>query len=243
MTVGSLARRLLGDRLFVRVAGFYRALFVDLDAVADCLPRFAPGTEVLDVGGGDGALLDRVLARNPGTRATLVDLAPRVGMAIAAERRSRVRCLPATPLAACRERGAPAPDVVLVSDLLHHVPPSERESLLRDVRAVAGDRPLQLVVKDVAPGSLRARLGVLRGSLRERRSRRRTAHARGGVRTGAARLPGAAANRDAATRTRRAELLPRVRFAVRPRAVAALTRARSGSRASWDGGCAASSRR
>ena len=161
MTVGSLARRLLGDRLFVRAAGFYRALFVDLDAVADCLPRFAPGTELLDVGGGDGALLDRVLARNPGTRATLVDLAPRVGMAIAAERRARVRCLPATRLAACRERGAPAPDVVLVSDLLHHVPPSERESLLRDVRALAGDRPLQLVVKDVAPGGLRARLGVL----------------------------------------------------------------------------------
>lgn len=161
MTVGSLARRLLGDRLFVRLASLYRAIFVDLDAVVDCLPRFAPGTEVLDVGGGDGALLDRVLARNPGTRATLVDLAPRVGAAIAPERRARVRCLPATRLAACRERGAPAPDVVLVSDVLHHVPRAMREPLLRDVRALAGDRALQLVVKDVAPGGLRARLGVL----------------------------------------------------------------------------------
>lgn len=161
MTLGSLARRLLGDRRFVRAAGFYRALFVDLDAVADCLPRLAPGSEVLDVGGGDGALLDRVLARNPGARATLVDLAPRVGEAIAPERRERVRFLPATRLAACRERGAPAPDVVLLSDVLHHVPQEERELLLRDVRALAGDRPLQLVVKDVAPGGLRARLGVL----------------------------------------------------------------------------------
>ena len=161
MTVGSLARRLLGDRLFVRAAGLYRAIFVDLDAVVDCLPLFAPGTELLDVGGGDGALLDRVLARSPGTRATLVDLAPRVGVAIAPERRERVRCLPATPLAACRERGVPAPDVVLLSDLLHHVPPAERESLLRDVRAVAGERPLRLVVKDVAPGGFRSRLSVL----------------------------------------------------------------------------------
>ena len=159
MSAGSLARRLLGDRLFVRAADFYRAIFVDLDAVVDCLPAFAPGTEILDVGGGDGAVLDRVLARNPGTRATLVDLAPRVGVAIAPERRDRVRCLPATRVAAGRARGAPAPDVVLLSDVLHHVAPAEREALLREVRDAAG-APALLVVKDVAPGGFRAWLSV-----------------------------------------------------------------------------------
>lgn len=159
MTLGSLARTLLGDRAFVRVADAYRAIFVNLDALVDCLPRFAPGTEILDVGGGDGAVLDRVLARNPGVSATLVDLAPQVGVAIAAERRERVRLLPATRVAALRERGAPAPDVVICSDLLHHVPPDAREALLREVRDIAGERAL-LIVKDVAPGGLRAGLSV-----------------------------------------------------------------------------------
>ena len=68
MTLGSLARTLLGDRAFVRVADAYRAIFVNLDALVDCLPPFAPGTEILDVGGGDGAVLDRVLADRKSTR-------------------------------------------------------------------------------------------------------------------------------------------------------------------------------
>lgn len=160
MKPGLLARRLLGDRVFVRAAESYRAIFVSLDAVVDCLPPFPPAAEILDVGGGDGAVLDRILARLPDAHATMVDLAPRIGVAIAAERRDRVRLMPATRVADYRADGATAPDVVLLSDVLHHVPPAEREPLLREIRAVGGTKPLRLIVKDVAPGGFRAWLSV-----------------------------------------------------------------------------------
>lgn len=159
--LGTLARRLLGPRAFGALAERYRALFVDLDAVVESLPALPPGAEVLDVGGGDGALLDRLLAREREARATLVDLAPSVGLAIAPERRARVRLLPATRLADARAAGAPAPDLILLSDVLHHVAHEEREGLLREVRRVAGGRPFALAVKELAPGGLRSRLGVL----------------------------------------------------------------------------------
>ncbi|RIL05710.1 MAG: hypothetical protein DCC71_09435 [Proteobacteria bacterium] len=161
MSAGRLARALLPERIFARAAESYRALFVDLDAVVDCLPAPPPGAEILDVGGGDGAVLDRLLARHPGVRATLLDLAPRVGAAIAPERRERVRLLAATRLADARARGVPAPDWVMLSDVLHHVPRGERDALLGELRALVGERPITLVVKDVAPGGLRSRMSVL----------------------------------------------------------------------------------
>jgi hypothetical protein len=161
MTAGALARRMLGERAFVRVADLYRSIFVDLDAVVDCLPAPPPGAEILDVGGGDGALLDRLLARHPDARATLVDLAPQVGVAIAPERRARVRLLPATRLADARAAGAPRPDWIVLSDVLHHVPPAERGGLLREARAVGQGGPFTLILKEVAPGGFRSRLAVL----------------------------------------------------------------------------------
>jgi Methyltransferase domain len=161
MTLGALARRMLGERAFVRAADLYRSIFVDLDAVVDCLPAPPPAAEILDVGGGDGALLDRLLARHADARATLVDLAPQIGVAISPERRARVRLLPATRLADARAAGAPRPDWIVLSDVLHHVPRAERDGLLQEVRAAAEGRPFTLIVKEVAPGGFRSRLAVL----------------------------------------------------------------------------------
>lgn len=161
MSAGRVVRALLPERAFLQAAELYRSLFVDLEAVVDCLPAPPPGAEILDVGGGDGALLDRVLARHADARATLVDLAPQVGVAIAPARRDRVRFLPSTRLADARAGGAPPPDWVMLSDVLHHVPRSERASLLAELRDFVGTRPITLVVKDVAPGGLRSRMAVL----------------------------------------------------------------------------------
>ena len=160
VTPGQFVRRLLGERLFARVVEFYRAVFVDLDEVAACLPPLAPGSEILDVGGGDGALLERILRRQPRLRASLVDLRPSVGLSLTDARRERVRLFASTAVRDCAGRGVPVPDVVVVADVLHHVPVAERAALLRDLRDFLCGPPRLLVVKEVAPESWRARAGL-----------------------------------------------------------------------------------
>src|SRR3990172_5932074 len=128
VSAGQLARRLLGDRWFPVVGRLYRRLFVDLRKVAEGLPKVPEGGHVLDVGAGDGELVNLLLPLNPGATAT-----------------------PARPPA----------DVVILSDVLHHVPLAERPGLLIDLRDLLAGRAAKLVVKEVEPGSWRARLYYL----------------------------------------------------------------------------------
>jgi len=158
---GQLVRRLLGDRLFSRVVRVYRAVFVDLDEVAACVPELPAGGEILDIGGGDGALLDRILHVQPHVRATLVDQSPSVGLSISDRNRERVRMLASRNVAECPALGIPAPHAVVIADVLHHVPPGERLGFLCEVAEFGRASLRFLVVKEVAPEGWRARLGLL----------------------------------------------------------------------------------
>lgn len=161
MTPGSIVRRLIAGPMLRRVLEAYRSVFVDLDEVVRCIPLLPPEAEILDVGGGDGAVLDRILRRQAGLRASLVDPLPSVGVALEDETRARTRLFPSTSVRDCSSRGVPRPDVVMLTDVLHHVPADEREGLLKDIREFCGEHLTLLVVKDVAPVGWRARLGLL----------------------------------------------------------------------------------
>jgi hypothetical protein len=100
MSLSSLARAVLGDRLFPVLGRRYRALFVDLEKVVSCLPSFPPGAHVLDIGGGDGEMMNRILELHPEIDVTMLDSSPRLGAFLKPELRSRVRLLPSTTLAA-----------------------------------------------------------------------------------------------------------------------------------------------
>jgi hypothetical protein len=52
MTLGSFARKLLGDRIFPILGNRYRSFFVDLATVSATVTMMAPGPDLLDVGGG-----------------------------------------------------------------------------------------------------------------------------------------------------------------------------------------------
>ncbi len=161
MTPGAFVRLALGDALFARVVEVYRAIYVDLDEVAACIPELPPDAELLDVGGGDGALLDRILHRQPHLRASLVDLNQSVGLSLQGARRDRVRMFPSMRPRDLRARGVPRPDAVVIADVLHHVPAGERSGFLRDVAEFVGPSPRFVAVKEVAPEGWRARLGIL----------------------------------------------------------------------------------
>ncbi|HEX4885975.1 MAG TPA: class I SAM-dependent methyltransferase [Casimicrobiaceae bacterium] len=160
---GALVRRLLGDR-GARVAGrAYRSVFVDLDgeieAIAAEIPQHA---HVLDVGGGDGEPLDRLLARRADVRVTTIDVAKEVGKWIAPRHAPRVERRPRTTLAAHLASGAPLPDVLLLADVVHHVAPAHRAAFLGPVAELFRRQPrLRLIVKDVEPGHWRSTLGYL----------------------------------------------------------------------------------
>jgi 2-polyprenyl-3-methyl-5-hydroxy-6-metoxy-1,4-benzoquinol methylase len=160
---GQLARRLLGPRLFPRVGRAYRALFVDMAEVVACFPPLPPAARVLDIGGGDGELLNVLLARHPGARATLIDVRADAGAGLAPALRPRVEVWPATDLAQYRTRAGAAPlDLVVLSDVVHHVPAAAQPAFLDQLAALLAAQPAAaLVIKDVRRGGWRSWLCAL----------------------------------------------------------------------------------
>lgn len=161
MPLGPAVRRLVGPRWARRLSRRYRAIFVDLPTEAAALAAVLPsGAHVLDVGGGDGEPLNHLLAIRGDLRVTTLDPGAVVGQWVEPCYASRVTRLAATTLAGYLTSGRPNPDAVLIADVLHHVPESERAAFLQAVRVLLDRVPgLRVVVKDVEPGSWRALLG------------------------------------------------------------------------------------
>jgi len=156
-SLGALARALLGKK-FHSFARYYRAVFVDLDAVASVLSEALPhGALVLDVGGGDGAPLNHLLTERPDLEIAMLDVASSVGGAIETRYEAQVSRFPQTAL---RDYSGPRPDAVLVMDVVHHVPEHDRALFFRDLSVfVRANHVATLVIKDVAPGHVRSVMG------------------------------------------------------------------------------------
>lgn len=152
MALGPMLRRWMPPTLERRLSGLYRAVFVDLGKVAAVLADTVPAdARILDIGGGDGELLNRLFALRSDVRVTMVDIAPSVGKFIEPRYRSKVECNPGTSVE--QHLGAsPAPyDVALVSDVMHHLPAGYRGDFLRALHAAL--RPGGMIlVKDIEPG-------------------------------------------------------------------------------------------
>jgi len=161
MSLGGIARSLLGERWFPVIGARYRAFFVDLEKVIDSLPPLPQNAQILDVGGGDGAVLNVILGRYPNARATMIDLSTKLGSSLVPERAQRVTMLPGVTLREYQGMDRPRPDLVVISDVLHHIPPAQRPGFFAELRAVICGNETALFVKDVEPGSWRATAGYL----------------------------------------------------------------------------------
>jgi len=161
MALGPAIRRLLGARLARRAGRWYRAIFVDLAVEASALASvIPPRAHVLDIGGGDGEPLNHLLSLRPDLRITTLDPGPVVGQWIEARFNSQVTRLPGTSLAAYLASGRADPDVILIADVMHHIPESVRAGFLGSIRILLERAPkLRIVVKDVEPGHWRALIG------------------------------------------------------------------------------------
>ena len=160
MALGPTVRRLLGPRLAYVASRHYRSIFVDLSALADAIsPWMPPNARLLDVGGGDGEALNHLLDRRPDIQVTTLDTTQVVGQYIATHFEAQVIRLPETRLEDYLQRDLPAPNVVLLSDVMHHVPPAERPTLIHCLATLLDRTPnLKIIIKDIEPGSWRASL-------------------------------------------------------------------------------------
>jgi len=129
-------------------------------ASASIAAELPPQAHVLDVGGGDGEPLNWLLRCRTDIRVTTMDIAPGVGRWIDPVHRDRVTLLESTTLDAYVASGGPVPDVLLLSDVMHHVPVTQRNAFLNVVAALMKrSKSMRVVVKDVEPGHWRALLG------------------------------------------------------------------------------------
>lgn len=161
MSLGSAIRGVLGRELSHRVGHYYRAFFVDLEKVAQALSAsIPPDARVLDVGGGDGEPLNYLLRLRSDISVTTIDPAAEVGIWLDPQFAARVERLPRTTLEDFLNSGRPRPDVLMLSDVVHHIPVSIRRGFFASVGSLLISQPtLRIVIKDVEPGFARARLG------------------------------------------------------------------------------------
>jgi ubiquinone/menaquinone biosynthesis C-methylase UbiE len=125
------------------VADAYRDAFVDLDDLARTIGSLGRFDTAIEVGCGEGALATR-LTRTTDATILGIDIAPNPGRGYegatgrASFRQQRVEDLVA--------EGATA-DLVVLSDVIHHVPPADRPAFLRSCVALVARGGL-LAVKE-----------------------------------------------------------------------------------------------
>ena len=143
MTPGALVRRLLPDRLERAVADAYRDSFVDLDDLARTIGSLGRFESAIEVGCGEGALASRLVGTTGATYLG-IDIASSPGRGYdgppdrATFRQQRAEDLAAT--------GAQA-DLVVLSDVVHHVPTAERHEFIATCHRLVGAGGL-LAVKE-----------------------------------------------------------------------------------------------
>jgi hypothetical protein len=157
-TPGQIARRVLG-RSFTPIGDAYRRVFVDLDRIVEFLAGELPtGASILDIGGGDGAVVDRLLKRRPDLAVTMCDLAPAIGAFLSPKNRRKVSLLPATAFGDVQGRF----DVVTIADVIHHVPVDQRDPFFAALaESCRRWECRKVVMKDMEPSGWRSKLALL----------------------------------------------------------------------------------
>jgi len=144
-----------------KAAGAYRSVFVDLRKVAMHMALALPeGAHVLDIGGGDGELLNLLLAERGDIRVTMVDVAQSVGKFVEPRHKERVQFFPQTTIQDHLASVGAIYNAAIVSDVVHHIPPLARTGFISSVQSSLKSNGV-LLVKDVEPGHAVAWLSLV----------------------------------------------------------------------------------
>ena len=131
--LGPAVRTRLG-RFEVPAADAYRAAFIDLDAAAQVLASVAPAKRILEIGCGDGSFGQRLLEKYPGAQYVGIDISDEPGRLYRGDR-SRASFRSTDSAAFLAEDPEPF-DLVVMVDVVHHIPLELRDEVLREMRAL-----------------------------------------------------------------------------------------------------------
>src|SRR5438477_10518502 len=128
MPIGPSVRRSLGR--FERPAtDFYRSVFVDIEAFVHGIRKCAGSPRrVLEIGCGAGIVTEHLAAAYPDADVTGIDICNAPGW-LCARRTPRTRFLRMTAAELCATKPQPY-QLVVIGDVLHHVPRPQRRDLL-----------------------------------------------------------------------------------------------------------------
>ncbi len=144
MGIGPRARALFG-RYERPVSEAFRGFFFDLDHLVEILLDESRPRRILEIGCGEGCLTERLGQAFPEAQILGIDISPRVGrLARVDPTRVEFRTEPAGSVAKARPR---AFDLVVLCDVLHHVPAAHRDQLIREALDCLSPGGL-LVLKD-----------------------------------------------------------------------------------------------
>jgi len=162
MSLGTLVRTLFGPRYFKYAGKIYRSFFVNLKTVYQSFPVMRPYQQLLDIGCGDGELINFILGENPLVKITMIDIAKSIGNAVDARFKRLVTLLPGTSIVDYREKHYKNAkiDFILISDVIHHIKPGERKEFFSDMLEIIRD-DTKIIIKDVEPGHLKSYLAFL----------------------------------------------------------------------------------
>jgi 2-polyprenyl-6-hydroxyphenyl methylase/3-demethylubiquinone-9 3-methyltransferase len=134
MAIGALVRRAFGPHE-KRISELWRAMFLDLADWTGVVARWQPApVRVLELGCGEGYSTEGLVAAFPGAQIEAIDVADTIGRLYAGPAgRVRFRRMYAEELAEEMPGGF---DLIVLSDVLHHVPAGARASLLAAVRVL-----------------------------------------------------------------------------------------------------------
>lgn len=134
MKIGPAVRTRLG-RFEIPAADAYRSVFINLEDTAHVLASATREVgRILEVGCGDGSFAQRLVQEFPKATYEGIDVAPNPGGLYRGDpSRVRFSSVDSTTFRASE----PEPfDLIVVVDVIHHVPQGQRATLLEDVRAL-----------------------------------------------------------------------------------------------------------
>ncbi|HEY3139800.1 MAG TPA: class I SAM-dependent methyltransferase [Acidimicrobiales bacterium] len=149
MGIGTALRHRLGT-LEIHAAELYRSAFINLEDLATTLASLGDAERILEIGCGDGSLGQRLVEAFPKASYLGIDIAESAGRLYRGDpSRATFRPLSTGQLLA---EDPELFDLVVIVDVLHHVPGPARTDLLRDAANLTAPTGT-LVVKDWERGN------------------------------------------------------------------------------------------